>query len=98
MLKKITNKFHAKSLKHLTVIFIVFAISGSASLYISTLILSLINLKEIINYYPLYLVIRIIFLIPIYQLVLIIIATIFGEFQYFWNFEKKFLKRLRLIK
>ena len=98
MLQKIIDKFHAKSFKHLIIIFLVFALSGSASLLISSSILTALNLKELINFYPLYLLVRIIFLIPIYQLVLIIIATLFGEFRYFWNFEKKFFKRLRLIK
>ena len=98
MLQKIIDKFHAKSFKHLIIIFLVFALSGSASLLMSSSILTLLNLKELINFYPLYLLVRIILLIPIYQLVLIIIATLFGEFRYFWNFEKKFFKRLRLIK
>jgi len=98
VLKKIIDKFNARSFKHLIIIFLVFALSGSASLLMSSSILNAINLKELINFYPLYLLVRIIFLIPIYQLVLIIIATLFGEFRYFWNFEKKFFKRLRLIK
>lgn len=98
MLQKIIDKFHAESFKHLIIIFLVFALSGSASLLMSSSILTAINLKELINFYPLYLLVRIILLIPIYQLVLIIIATVFGEFRYFWNFEKKFFKRLRLIK
>jgi|TARA_B110000881_G_scaffold191967_1_gene184321 hypothetical protein len=98
VLQKIIDKFHAKSFKHLIIIFLVFALSGSASLLMSSSILTALNLKELINFYPLYLLVRIILLIPIYQLVLIIIATLFGEFRYFWNFEKKFFKRLRLIK
>ena len=98
MLQKIIDKFHAKSFKHLIIIFLVFALSGSVSLFMSSSILTAINLKELINFYPLYLLVRIILLIPIYQLVLIIIATLLGEFRYFWNFEKKFFKRLRLIK
>ena len=98
MLQKIIDKFHAKSFKHLIIIFLVFALSGSASLLMSSSILTALNLKELINFYPLYILVRIILLIPIYQLVLIIIATVFGEFRYFWNFEKKFFKRLRLIK
>ena len=98
VLKKIIDKFNARSFKHLIIIFLVFALSGSASLLMSSSILKLINLKELINFYPLYLLLRIVLLIPIYQLVLIIIATLFGEFRYFWNFEKKFFKRLRLIK
>ena len=98
MLHKIINKFHAKSFKHLLIIFTIFALSGSCSLLISSPILSILNLEEVINFYPFYLLVRIILLIPIYQIVLIIIATLFGEFDYFWVFEKKFLKRLRLIK
>ena len=98
MLQKIIDKFHAKSFKHLIIIFLVFALSGSASVLMSSSILTAINLKELINFYPLYLLVRIILLIPIYQLLLIIIATLFGEFRYFWYFEKKFFKRLRLIK
>ena len=98
VIKKTIDKFHARSFKHLVIILLVFALSGSASLLMSSSILNAINLKELINFYPLYLLVRIIFLIPIYQLVLIIIATLFGEFRYFWNFEKKFFKRLRLIK
>ena len=98
LIKKIIDKFHARSFKHLLIIFLVFALSGIASLLMSSSILNAINLKELIKFYPLYLLVRIIFLIPIYQLVLIIIATVFGEFRYFWNFEKKFFKRLRLIK
>ena len=98
MLEKIIKKFNAKSLNHLIIIFIIFALSGSGSVFLSSPILSLINLKDLINFYPLYLLLRVIILIPIYQILLITIATLFGEFSYFWNFEKKFLKKLRLIK
>jgi hypothetical protein len=80
------------------IIFTIFALSGSGSLFISSPILSAINLDDLITFYPLYVLARIIIIIPIYQLMLIIIATIFGEFNYFWTFEKKFLQRLKLIK
>ena len=98
MLNKLVKKFDAKSNKHLLIIFAIFALSGSVSLFISSPILSLINLESFITYYPVYVLIRIIIIIPIYQLMLIIIATLFGEFNYFWKFEKKFLQRLKLIK
>jgi len=88
LLNKLVKKFQANSPKHLAIIFIVFALSGSSSLLISSPILSAINLKTLVTYYPLYIFIR----------VLIIIASLFGEFNYFWKFEKKFLQRLKLIK
>ncbi len=98
LLNKLVKKFNAKSNRHLLIIFIIFALSGSGSLFLSSPILSAINLESFITYYPIYVLIRIIIIIPIYQIMLIIIATIFGEFNYFWKFEKKFLQRLKLIK
>ena len=98
MLNNLIKRFNAKSNKHLLIIFIIFALSGSGSLFISSPILSSINLESFITYYPLYLLVRVLIIIPIYQIMLIIIATLFGEFNYFWKFEKKILQRLKLIK
>ena len=98
MIEKLVNKFKANSIQHLFVIFIIFALSGSGSLFISSPILIVLGLDKLITFYPLYIFVRIILIIPIYQFILIIIASLFGEFDYFWKFEKKFLQRLRIIK
>lgn len=45
MLQRLVKKFEANSLKHLLIIFIIFALSGSGSLLISSPILSVIDLK-----------------------------------------------------
>ncbi|MGB2332508.1 MAG: DUF6787 family protein [Litorivicinaceae bacterium] len=37
---------------------------------------------------------RVLIIFPIYQLLLIIIGTLAGQFSYFWEFEKKFLRRI----
>ena len=98
MIEKLVNKFKANSIWHLFIIFIIFALSGSGSLFISSPILIALGLDKLITFYPLYIFVRIILIIPIYQFILIIIASLFGEFDYFWKFEKKFLQRLRIIK
>ena len=98
MIEKLINKFKANSIRHLFIIFIIFALSGSGSLFISSPILIVLGLDKLITFYPLYIFVRIILIIPIYQFILIIIASLFGEFNYFWKFEKKFLQRLRIIK
>jgi hypothetical protein len=98
MIEKLVNKFKANSIRHLFIIFIIFALSGSGSLFISSPILIVLGLDKLITFYPLYIFVRIILIIPIYQFILIIIASLFGEFDYFWKFEKKFLQRLRIIK
>ena len=98
MIEKLINKFKANSIQHLFVIFIIFALSGSSSLFISSPILNARGLEKLITFYPLYIFVRIILIILIYQFLLIIIASLLGEFDYFWKFEKKFLQRLRIIK
>ncbi len=98
MIQNLINKFNAKSKVHLFIIFIVFGLSGSFSLWISSPILAALDLKDMLNNYPLYILFRVLIIIPIYQLILIVIATLFGEFEYFWKFEKKFLKRIKIIK
>ena len=42
--------------------------------------------------------IRILIIFPLYQILLIIVGTIFGEFKYFWEMEKKILRRFGLLK
>ncbi len=98
MIQILINKFNAKSKTHLFIIFLVFGLSGSFSLLISSPILAALDLKDVLNNYPLYILFRVLIIIPIYQLILILIAILFGEFDYFWKFEKKFLRRLKLIK
>ena len=98
MIQNLINKFNAKSKGHLFVIFLVFGLSGSLSLWISSPILSALDLKDMLNNYSLYIFFRVLIIIPIYQLILIVIATLFGEFEYFWKYEKKFLKLIKLIK
>ena len=98
MIQNLINKFNAKSKMHLLIIFIVFGLSGSFSLWISSPILAALDLKDLLDNYPLYILFRALIIIPIYQLILIVIATLFGEFEYFWKFEKKILKRIKIIK
>ncbi len=98
MIQNLIFKFKAKSKFHLFVIFLVFGLSGTFSLWISFPILSALDLKNMLNNYPLYIFLRVLIIIPIYQLILIVIASLFGEFEYFWKFEKKILRRIKIIK
>ena len=93
-IEKIKELLKVESYLQLAIVLIVFAITGSLSLVVSDYLLILLNINKkdfgIIAYY----ILRILIIFPVYQFLLIIIGTIFGEFRYFWNFEKKFLKRL----
>jgi len=80
----------------LIVILIVFAITGSTSAYLSKPILAWLGLdKTQISgwiYYPLY----IILIFPVYQVLLISFGCLFGQFKFFWAFEKKMLRSVKL--
>ena len=95
ILKKLILMFRAKSLIHLIKIFFIFGLAGSLSLYLSELFYDIINVKEYINITILNFFIKVIFLILVYQLTLLIIAMIFGEFKYFLKFFTKFLNRFK---
>ena len=93
-MQKIRDFFKVKSNYQLFVVNLVFAVTGSSALYLADIILTNISFIENTSSKTLYWSVRIFLVIPLYQVLLIFVATIFGEFKYFWNIEKKMLKRL----
>jgi len=93
-MKKLKEKWGIKSNFQLVIIFIVFAVTGSSSLVVSQPILDYIGLnKGTINswiYEPL----RLILIFPVYQVLILIFGALFGQFNFFWNLEKKMLSRI----
>ena len=93
-IEKIKKFLKVDSYFQLFIVLIVFSITGSLALFLSDYLLKILDISKN-NYDPIFFyLLRIFFIFPIYQVLLIIIGTIFGEFNYFWKFEKKFLRRL----
>ncbi len=90
MLNKLIFLFKANTFFHLIKIFIIFGLAGSLSVFLSDPILKIIKLDEIISFYPIYILLRLIIIFPLYQLTLFAIAFIFGEYNYFKKFFQKF--------
>ena len=77
-------------------VMIVFAITGSLSLIVTVSLFEVLNLN-VNSFSPLvFWPLRIIFIFFVYQVLLLIIAIPFGQFRYFWQFEKKILSRFGL--
>ena len=93
-MKKIKEKWGITSNTQLIVIFIVFGITGSLSLIVTQPLLDMIGFKKGIISSWLYIPLKLILIFPAYQVILIIIGTIFGQFRFFWNIEKKMFARL----
>jgi hypothetical protein len=97
MIQKVLKIFKVNSINRLIIIFIVFAITGSLSVILGEYVLLLFFSDDVVKGF-FYWVIRILIIFPLYQILLIIIGRVFGEFKYFWSIEKKILKRLKIIK
>ncbi|WP_299522382.1 DUF6787 family protein [Winogradskyella sp.] len=79
-------------------VFIVFAITGSSSMYVSRPIMNFIGITKDnlgpLLYWVLFIIIGLIF----YQILLVTFGWLFGQYKFFWEFEKKILRRFSLIK
>ena len=93
-MKKLKEKWGITSNFQLIIILIVFSVTGSLSVVVGEPILELIGLEEK-NLSPwIFWPARILIIFPVYQILIVIIGALFGEFKFFWNFEKKMLARM----
>lgn len=94
--KKLSNKWIVDQRWEMIAIFIVFAITGSLAGKLAGPLTEFVGLgKESVNGW-IYWSARILLIFPIYQIFLVFIGWLFGQFQFFWSFEKKMLKRMGL--
>ncbi|MGS2726092.1 DUF6787 family protein [Psychroserpens sp. BH13MA-6] len=94
--KKLEGKWVVDHRWEMIRIFIVFAITGTSSMYVGRPIIKLLGItKENLNpfiYWVLFIIIGLLF----YQVLLVAFGWLFGQFKFFWEFEKKMLKRFGL--
>ncbi|MEB8329211.1 diacylglyceryl transferase [Flavobacteriaceae bacterium KMM 6897] len=100
-MKKLKERWDIDTNFEVIIIFLVFAITGSSSVKIARPLLESIGFTRSIFpedgiYTFLYWTTRILIIFPIYQLLLVLFGWLFGQFKFFWKFEKKMLGRLGL--
>ncbi len=90
------KRWNISSNWQIVVIIIVFAITGSSAAYLSKPILSFFGIEKnntsAFLYYPLYIVL----IFPVYQFLLVGFGFLFGQHTFFWAFEKKMLRSMKL--
>jgi hypothetical protein len=91
--EKLKKRWQIESNLQLILILIVFSITGSASAWLSKPFVELLGLKDSGMPKWLFTIIRLILIFPIYNIILIIIGSLFGQFKFFWAFEKKMFSR-----
>jgi hypothetical protein len=94
-LKKLKERWNIKTNAQLFIIFLVFAITGSSAAKLGSPITHFFEINEEMGWY-IYWPFRILIILPIYQVLLVFFGWLFGEFKFFWNFEKKMLRNMGL--
>jgi len=92
MFSKLKDKWQVESNIQLIVIFFVFSLSGSLSLVMRKFVFELIHFD---SSWPFIFkaIIYILTIVPLYQISLILLGSLLGQFEFFWRFEKKMLRR-----
>ncbi|MFD2098694.1 DUF6787 family protein [Flagellimonas iocasae] len=94
--KKLENKWKVTYKWEMIAIFIVFAITGSLAGKLAGPLTEWIGLGRDDVHDFLYWTARILLIFPIYQVILIVVGWLFGQYKFFWEFEKKMLSRMGL--
>ena len=96
--KKLENKWIVNYRWEIIRIFIVFAVTGSSSLLVSRPIIVFLGItKQNLNVF-IYWILFVFISLICYQILLVAFGWLFGQFQFFWAFEKKMLSRFGLGK
>ena len=94
-MQQLRHRWGIQSNIQLTLIIIVFAITGSAAAWLSRAFCFYIDIsKEDLGHW--FTPFRLLVILPIYQILLVFIGFLFGQFTFFWTFEKKMLRRMGL--
>lgn len=95
-MEKLKQRWGIESNWAIIAILIVFAINGSFAAWVAKPVTEYFGLTRETTTPFIYWVARILLVFPIYQITLPMVGWLFGQFKFFWNFEKKFLSRLGL--
>ena len=93
-MKRLKEKWGITSNFQFIIILIVFSVTGSLAVWVAKPILELVGLDKLAVKPSVYWPIRIAIIFPIYQVMIVVIGALFGQFKFFWVFEKKMLVRL----
>lgn len=90
-IEKLKNRWKLRSAWQVAVVLLVFACTGFTVLFIKKPLLTWLAgdqgntaLASVLYY---------IFILPLYNVILLGYGFVFGQFRFFWDFEKRFMER-----
>lgn len=91
-IERLRTRWKLKSAGQVVVVLFVFACTGFTVVFLKGPVLPLLageppfSITTTILYYVL--------ILPVYNIILLAYGFLFGQFRFFWEFEKRFVKRL----
>ena len=96
MIQRLKKRWRVESTFQAIIILIVFSLTGMATLQVRKAIWPYLGLEPETSLWikvPLYILI----IFPTYQILQLVIAALFGQFRFFWEFEKKMFRRIGIL-
>ena len=95
MISQLLKLFGVNNITKLALVFLVFSLSGIITLYASDKLTTF--LLKFIDNNILILPLRVVSIFILYQVIIIITAIPFGQFSYFVSYQRKFIKKIKLL-
>ena len=95
-LSRLQERWGVNSFFQVVLILIVFALTGFSVLYVKKWLLPFLGINSETALW-IRIVASIFVILPIYQVLLLFYGTIFGQFTFFWAFEKRMFGRIAKI-
>lgn len=95
MFERLKKRWNITSNTQVAIILVVFAITGSVTVYLKNMFFNWIGITsetDLLLKIPVYIA----SVLVIYNIMLLLTGFIFGQFRFFWAFEKKFFSRFAL--
>lgn len=90
-LEKLKNRWNLQSIGQVVIVLLAFACTGFTILFLKKPLLTWLagdqgntTVASVLYY---------IFILPLYNIILLAYGFLFGQFRFFWEFEKRFMER-----
>lgn len=92
LLQRLQQRWKLDKISDVIIVLIVFASTGFTVMFLKRGLLELVGVEDLNS--PWFSVLYYIFILPIYNVILLFYGLMFGKFQFFWQFEVRMWNRM----
>ena len=92
-LHRLQKRWNLKDLRQVIIVLIVFACTGTTAMFLKKPIFAFLGVDSSVVWWQRTLI-WCLTILPAYNILLLVYGFVFGQFTFFWNFEKNFFKRM----